>query len=103
MRYRVYLGISGHGYPGSWIDCHEIEASNEADVIRQAKKMKLDFYVGMCNTERFMCNTERLKPYHTLYYDFVAETGEIPTYADMEIALREYIDNEIIYEIEPIE
>lgn len=95
MKYRVYLGISGHGYPGSWVDCHEIEASNEADAIRQAKKMKLDFYVNMCNTER-------LKPYHTLYYNFVAETGEIPTYADMEIALREYIDNEIIYEIESI-
>lgn len=95
MKYRVYMGLNGHGYPGSWIDCHEIEANNEADAIRQAKKMKLDFYVNMCNTER-------LKPYHILYYDFVAETGEVPTYADMEIALREYIDNEIIYEIEPI-
>lgn len=95
MKYRVYMGLSGHGYPGSWIDCHEIEANNEANAIRQTKKMKLDFYVNMCNTER-------LKLYHTLYYNFVAETGEIPTYADMEIALREYIDNEIIYEIESI-
>ena len=95
MKYRVYLGISSHGYPSSWVDCHEIEASNEADAIRQAKKMKLDFYVSMCNTER-------LKPYHTLYYDFVAETSEIPTYADMEIALREYINNEIVFEVEPV-
>lgn len=96
MKYRIYMGLSGHGYPGSWTDCHEIEANNKADAVRQAKKTKLNFYAGMCNTER-------LKPYHTLYYDFVAETGEVPTYADMEIALREYIDNEIIYYIEPIE
>lgn len=95
MKYRVYLGISGHGYPGSWIDCHEIETNNEADAVRQAKKLKLDFYVSMCNTER-------LKSYHTLYYDFVTETGETPTYADMEIALREYINNEIVFEVEPV-
>lgn len=95
MKYRVYMGLSGHGYPDSWLDGHEIEANNEADATRQAKKMKLGFYVSMCNIER-------LEPYHTLYDNFVAETGEIPTYADMEIALREYIDNEIVYEIEPV-
>ena len=96
MKYRVYMGLSGHGYPASWIECHEVETNNEADAVRQAKKMKLNFYAGMCNTER-------LKLYHTLYYDFVAETGEIPTYANMEIALRDYIDNEIVYQLEPME
>lgn len=96
MKYRIYMGLSGHGYPASWIDCYEVKANNEADAIHQAKKLKLDFYAGLCNTER-------LKPYHTLYYDFVAETGESPSYADMEIALRDYIDNEIVYQIEPIE
>ena len=96
MKYKIYMGLSGHGYPASWIDYHEIEANNEADAIRQTKKLKLDFYVGMCNTER-------LKPYHTLYYDFVARTGVFPSYADMEIALRDYIDNEIVYQLESME
>ena len=96
MKYIVYMGIRGHGYPDSWINSYGIEAKNIVDAKFKAQKLKLEFYAGMCNVGR-------TRPYHTLYYDFVAETGKTPTFTDMEIALRKYINNEVIYEIEPAE
>lgn len=36
--YKVYMGLSGHGYPDSQMDCHEIEANNERMLFVKLRK-----------------------------------------------------------------
>lgn len=96
MRYIIYMGIRGHEHPDSWINTYEIKAKDIAEAKLAAQKLKLSFYVGMCNVGR-------MKPYHTIYFDMLHKNHEGPSYTEMEIALRRYINNEVIYEIAPAE
>lgn len=90
------MSIRGHDCPDSWIDCYEVKAKDITEAKLAAQKLKLSFYVGMCNEGR-------LKSYHNIYFDMLHKNHEGPTFTDMEIALRKYINNEIIYEVEPAE